>query len=313
MTHWRKTDTSPLGLDLHLVVDSPSDSSALLGRNGTPLVTGRALSSYLKLDLETFSLPVLDVFSGLRCTGRHMQPTSLLALVSKLRALEYLDVELNHDSDRKRDVQQRNDFATGLEQCAETVRVLSLRRPSPTIVPSTGPPKQPWSDFYASLRVFSQQCESFEFDDCVDAAQFFTPFIVGPLPNESPNSQEVPFWTRLKRLNIRNSYLMKEPYLRVTNRIDALAYVQKVLVAVGRASHRMPELQFARVCQYILADGRLEWFVLTYECYAGRAVLRVRGFVPGKVMIGAWRHLVAERRVEFNIHVEDTDPNAPEL
>lgn len=108
MTQWQKTDTSPLGLDLHLLVDSPSDSSPLLGRNGTPLVTGRALTSYLKLDLETLSLPDLDVFSGFRCTGRHLQPTSFLAIVSKLRTLEYLDVELNHDSSRKRDVQQRN-------------------------------------------------------------------------------------------------------------------------------------------------------------------------------------------------------------
>lgn len=108
MTHWRKTDTSPLGLDLHLLVDSPNDSATLLGRNGTPLVTGRAMTSHLKLNLETLSLPLIDIFSGFRCTGRHMQPTSLLAIVSKLQMLEYLDVELNHDSARKRDVQQRN-------------------------------------------------------------------------------------------------------------------------------------------------------------------------------------------------------------
>lgn len=114
MTHWQKTDTSPLGLDLHLLIDSPSDSSTLLGRNGTPLTTGRALLSHLKLDLETLSLPELDIFSGFRCTGRHLQPTSLLAIVSKLRALEYLDMELNHDSIRKRDVQQRNSQSSHL-------------------------------------------------------------------------------------------------------------------------------------------------------------------------------------------------------
>ncbi|KAI1762550.1 hypothetical protein GGR53DRAFT_521581 [Hypoxylon sp. FL1150] len=311
MTDWRRTDTSPLGLDLHLLVDSPSDSSELLDRNGTPLITSRALTSYLKLDLDTLSLPELDIFSGFRCTGRHMQPTSLLAIVSKLRALEYLDAELNHDSIRKRDVQQRNDFIAGLEQCAATVSVLSLRRPTP--VHTTAPPKNPWSDFYARLRIFSQQCESFEFDDCVDAAQFFTPFIVGNLLDKTPMSQEVPFWVRLKRLNVRNSYLMKEPYFRVTSRIEALAHVQKVLVAVGRASRRMPELRFARVCQYVLTDGRLEWFVLTYECYAGRAVLRIRGFVPGKAMVDAWKHPIAEKRAEFHIRVENTDPNAPEL
>ncbi|XXG97401.1 methylglyoxal reductase (NADPH-dependent) gre2 [Hypoxylon texense] len=312
MTNWQKMDTSPLGLDLHLLIDSPNDSSTSLGRNGTPLVTGRAMTSHLKLNLETLSLPVIDIFSGFRCTGRHMQPTSLLAIVSKLRMLEYLDVELNHDSARKRDVQQRN----SLEQYAETVRVLSLRRPSPMITPSTAPPKQPWSDFYSHLRAFSQQCESFEFDDCIDAAQFFVPFTAGPSsPNGSPKSHEeaAPFWPQLKRLNVRNSYMMKEPYLRVPTRVEALAYVRKVLVAIGRASMRMPELQFARVCQYVLNDGQLEWFVLTYECYAGRAVLRLRGFVPGKAMIDAWKHPIAEKRAEFHIHVEGTDANAPEL
>lgn len=313
MTQWQKTDTSPLGLDLHLLVDSPSDSSPLLGRNGTPLVTGRALTSYLKLDLETLSLPDLDVFSGFRCTGRHLQPTSFLAIVSKLRTLEYLDVELNHDSSRKRDVQQRNNFAAGLEQCAGSVSVLSLRRPSPMITPSTSPPRQPWSSFYDQIRVFSQQCESFEFDDCIDAAQFFHPFLVGHEVEEPPTNQEAPFWMRLKRLNVRNSYMMKEPYLRVTRRVEALAYVLKVLTAIGRASRRMPELQFARVCQYVLTEDQLEWFVLTYECHAGTAWLRVRGFVPGKAMIDAWKLSAAEKRLEFDIHVETTDPTAPEL
>ncbi|KAI2632700.1 hypothetical protein GGS26DRAFT_557112 [Hypomontagnella submonticulosa] len=313
MTHWQKSDTSPLGLDLHLLVDSPSDSSALVGKNGGPLVTGRALTSYLKLDLETLSLPYLDVFSGFRCTGRHLQPTSILAIVSRLRMLEYLDVELNHDTTRNRDIHQRNYFAIGLEQHAETVRVLSLRRPSPMLIPSPAPPKQPWSTFYSQMRLFSQQCESFEFDDCIDAAQFFAPFLVGPGAEKPPIGQEAPFWTRLKRLNIRNSYLMKAPYLRVPNRIEALVSVHNVLVAAGRAACRMPELQFARICQYVLTDGQLEWFVLTYECYAGKAVLRMRGFVPGTAMVDAWKRSVAHKGVELTLLRETNEPNAPEL
>lgn len=108
MILWRKSETSPRGLDLHLIVDSPSDSSALIGKKGGLLVTARALTSYLKLDTETLSLPYLDVFSGFRCTGRHLQPTSALALASRLRTLEYLDLELNHDSTRSRDIEQRN-------------------------------------------------------------------------------------------------------------------------------------------------------------------------------------------------------------
>ncbi|KAI1410054.1 hypothetical protein F5Y13DRAFT_168930 [Hypoxylon sp. FL1857] len=313
MTHWRKSDTSPLGLDFHLIVESPSDSSTLVGKNGGTLVTERALTSHLKLDLETLSLPYIDVFSGFRCTGRHMQPTSVLAIVSRLRALEYLDVELNHDSTRHRDVRQRNYFAMGLEKNAETVRVLSLRRPSPMLKPTPAPPRQPWSDFYVHMRAFSQQCESFEFDDCIDAVQFFTPFLAGPAPEKSLKSQETPFWMRLKRLNVRNSYMMKTPYLRVSNRIEALASVHRVLVAIGRATCRMPELAFARVCQYVLTDGQLEWFVLIYERHAGKVVLRVRGFKPSKPLLGTWRHSIVAKGLEVEVVHETKDPNAPEL
>ncbi|KAI1471950.1 uncharacterized protein F4812DRAFT_416144 [Daldinia caldariorum] len=316
MTKWEKSDTSPLGLDLHLLVDSPSDTSTLVGRNGGPLVTGRALTSYLKLDLEAVSLPHIDIFSGFRCTGRHLQPTSVLAIVSKLQTLEYLDVELNHDSIRHRDVKQRNSFALGL-QYAETVRVLSLRRPSPMLTPVPAPLKQPWSSFHAHMRAFSQQCESFEFDDCVDAVQFFTPFILGPgmMPAEAapPKSQEAPFWARLKRLNIRNSYMMKAPYLRVASRVEALASVHNVLVAVGRAARRMPGLLFARVCQYVLTDGQLEWFVLTYEFHSGKAVVRTKGFVPGRLMVTAWRDSAADKGIKLLIHHDKNGTNAPEL
>lgn len=200
------------------------------------------------------------------------------------------------------------------------------------LVPSPGPPRQPWSDFHVKIRNFSQQCESFEFDDCIDAAQFFAPFLLGGSPtssqtqtqdqgqdqSESPSQQHraallpPPFWSRLKRLNIRNSYMMKEPYLRVASRIEALTSVHSVFVAIGRAAYHMPELQFARVCQYVLNDGRLEWFVLTYECYAGKATLRIRGFAPAQVMVDAWRHSIASKRLECEIHVETIDPTAPE-
>ncbi|KAI1135744.1 hypothetical protein F5Y05DRAFT_159096 [Hypoxylon sp. FL0543] len=313
MTRWQRSDTSPLGLDLHLIVESPSDSSTLVGKNGGPLVTARALMSHLKLDLETLSLPHIDVFSGFRCTGRHLQPKSILAIVSRLRSLEYLDIELNHDSSRHRDVRQRNYFATGLQDYAGTVRVLSLRRPSPMLKPAPASPRQPWSDFYVHMRGFSQQCESFEFDDCIDAVQFFTPFLAGPVPDKSLKGQEVPFWARLKRLNVRNSYMMKTPYLRVATRIEALASVHRVLVAIGRATCRMPELSFARVCQYVLTDGRLEWFVLIYERHVDQVALRVRGFKPSKPLLGAWKNSIATKCLELDIHYETKDPNVPEL
>ncbi|KAI1214283.1 uncharacterized protein F4807DRAFT_407331 [Annulohypoxylon truncatum] len=313
MILWRKSETSPRGLDLHLIVDSPSDSSTLIGRKGGLLVTARALTSYLKIDTETLSLPYLDVFSGFRCTGRHLQPTSALAIASRLRTLEYLDLELNHDSTRNRDIEQRNNFALGLEQYAETVRVLNLHRPSPMLTTSPSPQKQPWSEFYVKMRAFSQQCESLEFDDCIDAIQFFAPFLIGPTAERTLRGQEAPLWMRLKRLNVRNSYMVKAPYLRVANRAEALASIHKVIVAIGRATSRMPELLFARVSQYVLTDGQLEWFVLTYESHAGKAVLRVRGFVPSKAIAGAWKHATTTKSLEFDIRHENDDSNVPEL
>ncbi|OTB14750.1 hypothetical protein K445DRAFT_126440 [Daldinia sp. EC12] len=181
------------------------------------------------------------------------------------------------------------------------------------LTPAPAPPKQPWSAFYAHMRTFSQQCESFEFDDCIDAVQFFTPFLIGPGMAEAPKSQEVPFWTRLKRLNIRNSYMMKAPYLRVGNRVEALASVHNVLVAIGRATRRMPGLLFARVCQYVLTDGQLEWFVLTYEYHTGKAVVRTKGFIPGRLMVNAWKDSAAAKGIRLVIHHEKNDANAPEL
>ncbi|KAI1453514.1 hypothetical protein F4805DRAFT_365140 [Annulohypoxylon moriforme] len=313
MILWRKSETSPRGLDLHLIIDSPSDSSTLTGEKRGLLVTARGLTSYLKFDPETLSLPYLDVFSGFRCTGRHLQPTAALAIASRLRTLEYLDLELNHDSTRSRDIEQRNNFALGLEEHAETVRVLSLHRPTPMLTTSPSPQKQPWSEFYVKMRAFSQQCESFDFDDCIDAMQFFAPFLTGPTAERTLRGQEAPLWMRLKRLNVRNSYLVKAPYLRVATRPEALASIHKILVAVGRATSRMPELMFARVSQYVLTDGELEWFVLIYECHAGKGIVRVRGFVPSKPILGAWKHSITTKELEFDIRHENDDPNAPEL
>ncbi|KAI1441043.1 hypothetical protein F5Y02DRAFT_431537 [Annulohypoxylon stygium] len=313
MILWRKSETSPRGLDLHLIVDSPSDSSALIGKKGGLLVTARALTSYLKLDTETLSLPYLDVFSGFRCTGRHLQPTSALALASRLRTLEYLDLELNHDSTRSRDIEQRNNFALGLEDHAESVRVLNLHRPSPMLTTAPSPQKQPWSEFFVKMRAFSQQCESFEFDDCIDAMQFFAPFLTGPTAERTLRGQEAPMWMRLKRISVRNSYMVKAPYLRVANRAEALASIHKVLVAIGRATSRMSELAFARVSQYVLTDGQLEWFVLVYERHEGKVDLQFKGFVPSKPIFGTWKHSITAKGLELDVHYEQDDSNAPEL
>lgn len=163
------------------------------------------------------------------------------------------------------------------------------------------------------MRAFSQQCESFEFDDCIDAMQFFAPFLTGPTAERTLRGQEAPMWMRLKRISVRNSYMVKAPYLRVANRAEALASIHKVLVAIGRATSRMSELAFARVSQYVLTDGQLEWFVLVYERHEGKVDLQFKGFVPSKPIFGTWKHSITAKGLELDVHYEQDDSNAPEL
>ncbi|KAI0007520.1 hypothetical protein F4779DRAFT_591545 [Xylariaceae sp. FL0662B] len=309
MACWRKTGASPLGLKLQLVVDSPSDLPIPKERdvgNSHSVLTERARSSYIELDLASLSLPAIDVFSHFRCSGRHIKPTSILAIVSRLLTLTCLDIELSHDTIRDKDIEERTKFAMSLEPLARNVTSLTLRRPAALPTSSAMPRKQTWSAFYTAMRRFSQQCENFEFDDCIDACEFFAPFMGDAAPEISTMSSN-PYWDRLKRLRIRNSYMVARPYLRANSRTKALASIQKLLVAVGRALGHMPELRNARICQYLLAEGQLDWSVVTFKCRANKAVLDMRGFTPGLPMVDAWKSSIAGRNVELEIHVDPTE------
>src|SRR3569833_185136 len=102
---WTRRD-SPCGIKLRLVATSTSAAA------GTTVAVSTGdhdrYEGALQLDFGAVPLPSLDVISGLRwTTGRHINPTSLLALVSRMPNLGSLDVRLNHDSADKQDVLQR--------------------------------------------------------------------------------------------------------------------------------------------------------------------------------------------------------------
>lgn len=91
---------------LLLTVDSLSDTARdeKWDHTGT---THRARASPLKLERVPLTLRPNHVIHSIRCTGRHLQPTSLLTIGSRCAVLDTLDVELNHDSSSDRDEEQR--------------------------------------------------------------------------------------------------------------------------------------------------------------------------------------------------------------
>ncbi|KAI1084639.1 hypothetical protein F5B20DRAFT_575959 [Whalleya microplaca] len=308
MTQWQMANASPLGLKLHFVVASPSDlPTTIKGDIGDSVLalTQRARGSYIELNIASLSLLSINVFSSFRCTGRHLQTSSLLTIVSRLPTLTCLGIELSHDTVCEKYIEQRTKFSISLEPSGGNVTSLILRRPTAFPTSYAMPQKQAWSTFYANMRRFSQQCENFEFDDCIDACEFFAPFM-GDAAQYISTMSSTPYWDRLKRLRIRNSYMVARPYLRASTRTQALASIQRLPVAIGRALSHMPELQNARICQCLLAEGQLAWFVVTFKCCANKAVLDIRGFTAGLPMIDAWRSSTASRNVELGIHPDPT-------
>ncbi|KXJ97236.1 hypothetical protein Micbo1qcDRAFT_199952 [Microdochium bolleyi] len=270
-----------------LSVDSVSDM-ARDDKWGHVGLTHRARSSGLKLERVPMTLLPNTVVQSIRCVGRHLQPSSILAVGSRCLVLDTLDVELNHDSSSDRDEQQRALFAGSLEVRTPRIRHLHLRRPQALPGSSTGPRRQPWSAFYSGLRRFSQQCESLVFDDCVYALEFFAPF----LRETAASDQDIPHWADLRVLHARNSYLVRKPYLRVKHQAKALTAVHKLMLALGQAVKHMPSLEKARLSLCIMSNIGLEWITLTYLHSAGMAKLAIRGITPSKAATDAWSNSI---------------------
>ena len=97
------------GIHLELLVESPSDESrgSRSRRSRSPPTTRRARASVAHLEVPRRDLPRVSMVTALTCSGRHIETSSMLLLVSKLPNLQVLDTEIEHDTSGVRDVEQR--------------------------------------------------------------------------------------------------------------------------------------------------------------------------------------------------------------
>lgn len=106
MSKWRPEDAGSGGVQLKIVINSPSDepSSYVLGDHRQ---NRRARAALARISVPSDSLPPVPVISGLACAGRHLELASVTLLVTKLPNLRTLDAEMEHDTRDSRDVEQR--------------------------------------------------------------------------------------------------------------------------------------------------------------------------------------------------------------
>lgn len=156
--------------------------------------------------------------------------------------------------------------------------------------------------FYSTLRQYTQRCVSLTFDDSIDVRGLFSAF-KGDRARLSLRT--LPWWPRLERLQLRNSYMMRRPYARVHTLASALKNVEEVILLVGRAVRCMPAVKVIRVRQYVLAEGSLEQSTVKYGVdSSGRASVVFAGLQPSQDTLDAWTASVkATRGVDLDIRV----------
>jgi len=294
LSKWNVENGPPEGIHVEILIESPSDESSSSSRRVSPATTRRARASPVRIDLHRDALPAALVASALTCTGRHIELTSVLLLLEKMPNLRLLDTELEHDTNGSRDLEQRREFVLGLEFYAPKVTVLRLRRPQNASEPRNKPPRDARALFYNVLARYTRRCTDLTFDDSVDAREFFAPYA-----DESHQEGRHPHpgtWRRLERLHIRNSYMLRRPYMRVATRATALQHVHEVLTLVGRALRAMPVIQNVRIRQYILTEEGLQTISVQYYFDGQVAMLRFSGIKPVRATLDVWRASVRDRR-----------------
>lgn len=114
LSRWRPADGPPEGIHLELLVESPSDDAgggshyqSYSKRSRSPSTTRRARSAVVRIDIPGHALPQTPLVSALTCSGRHMELSSVLFLLSRLPRLRLLDTEVEHDTTEDRDMEQR--------------------------------------------------------------------------------------------------------------------------------------------------------------------------------------------------------------
>jgi hypothetical protein len=230
------------------------------------------------------------------------------------------------------------EFVSNLAIYAPSATNLRLRRPVNHVETHKSPSREQRALFHTRLRNYSQRCQSVTFDDCVFAREFLAPFasddhqqrqttvqtstgafvtagigahIVknkdGGSGNGNGGSAQDLCWPHLRKLHIRNSYMLRRPYTRVSSRSAALMLIHEVLLLAGRALKHMPNVETVKIKQYVLADGRLETIVLEYHSQGrvgkmlpgarkGAPRLVIDGLRPSVPTLDAWKASVRETR-----------------
>ena len=158
--------------------------------------------------------------------------------------------------------------------------------------------RQSRSLFHSLFRTFTQQCTWLSFDDCVDIKHFLDPFKDGAHGSShgEPGSDE--WWPYLFRLEVRYSWMVRRPYLRVSSRANALLQVHEILLLLGRATRRMPSLHHLKLRMYILGEAGLQKIKAVFEvCDAdGTAKLAITGIEPTLPTVEAWKKSARDGR-----------------
>lgn len=123
------------------------------------------------------------------------------------------------------------------------------------------PSKEARALFHSLLLKSSQRYTYLTLDDYVDLREFLAPF----REDDDPRGLEHYWWPRLRRLHMRNSYMLWRPYMRVNTRASALKHVHQVVLLVGRAVRFTPSVTNIRVRQCVLTGANLERIIFQYE------------------------------------------------
>lgn len=193
----------------------------------------------------------------------------------------------------------------GLSHYAPKVTDLRLRRPMNSYGSQKMPYKEARALFHSLLLQYTQRCTEITFDDCVDIREFLAPFQEG----DGDGDFQHYWWPRLRRLHMRNSYMLRRPYMRVNTRASALKHVHEVVLMLGRAVRFMPSVTNVRVRQYVLTGASLEQIIVQYEADERTSKIFFDGIEPIHSAVEAWKASIWAIRgveLEVNVHIGRT-------
>lgn len=193
----------------------------------------------------------------------------------------------------------------GLSHYTPKITDLRLRRPMNSYGSQKMPYKEARALFHSLLLQYTQRCTDLTFDDCVDIRELLAPFQEG----DGDGDLQHYWWPRLRRLHMRNSYMLRRPYMRVNTRASALKHVHEVVLMVGRAVRFMPSVTNVRVRQYVLTGASLEQIIVQYEADERTSKIFFDGIEPIHSAVETWKASIWAIRgveLEVNVHIGRT-------